>query len=217
MPVPPTFGVVASGTTAPSGVTTLNPADKSVAITLSGGNLTATRNLFEADRWVSGRATTSKSTGKWYFEAPALSDSDASHGVSIGLALAAFNVDDGASQCVLGIDVAGASVGYDSQLGRIQVGGSTLATAAAWPSAGDVVEIACDLGAHLFWARVAGGLWNGNGAANPATGVGGLTIPSGSLFPAVSAFNTSPADSIRVNFGHSAFTGTVPAGFAAWG
>lgn len=217
MPVPPTFGVVASGSAAPSGVTTLNPADKSVAITLSVGNLTATRNLFEASRWVSARATTSKSTGKPYFEATALSNSDASHAVVVGLALAAFNVDDGASQCVLGFDLAGASVGYDSGDGTIQVGRALLATAAPWISAGVVVQIASDLTAHLFWARVVGGLWNGDGAADPATGVGGLTIPSGSLIPAVSAFNTSPADSIRVNFGQSAFTGTVPAGFAAWG
>ncbi len=185
--------------------TTLNPADKDASITLSNGNLRATATA--ATTWVSARATTAKSLGKWYFEATSVSTS---LNLVLGLAnstqsLATYLGNPGSN-----------SVGYASSNGDIKQNFTVLATAASWAGGNEVAEIAVDLTNHLLWARKAGGSWNGTGA-DPAAGTGGVSILSGTLYPAISVYDVGEADVIQVNFGATAFTGTVPAGFAAWG
>jgi hypothetical protein len=218
MPVPSRFGVLASGHHGGGGgATTLNPLDCSTSLSLSSGNLTATRNLVTNGRWVSARATTSKSTTKRYFEATATNPETA---LAVGLANAAFVIDNG-GQNVVGFDGAGNSIGYDAT-GLIAIAGTSTVSASAWFSPGDVAQVAVDLGARLFWGRANGGQWNGSPTANPATGVGGISmtgaISTGALFPAVSAFDPGPpADTITINFGATTFSGSIPAGFSAWG
>jgi hypothetical protein len=77
------------------------------------------------------------------------------------------------------------------------------------------IGIAVDLSALLIWFRIApSGNWNGSGTANPATGVGGLSISSiaGALYPVMGG---QTSDVVTANFGDTAFTGAVPSGFAS--
>lgn len=62
---------------------TWNPADKNADITLSGGDLTATNATAS---WASVRATTSRSTGKWYFESTVSVAEDCGLGVGYSTA-----------------------------------------------------------------------------------------------------------------------------------
>ncbi len=182
--------------------TTLNPLDKAASIVLSNGNLRATAGDVT---WASVRATNAKSSGKWYLEATSInSTSNLVFGLANSTQSLASYLGDSNN-----------SVGYYTGTGTIKQNTSVLATAASWASANDVAEIAVDLDAHLFWARKAGGSWNGTGA-DPAAGTGGVSILSGTLYPAVSVFTSVGPDAIQVNFGATAFTGTVPSGFSAW-
>lgn len=213
MPVPSIFGVYVSRTSGGGGSTTINPLDCSTSINLSGGNLTGTRNSVTTGRWVSARSTTSRTTGKFYFET---TRGAFAASAALGLANATYPIDNG-GQNVVGNDAAENSIGYDDS-GQIQLGGSVVDTAASWTTPGQVAEIAVDLTGRLFWARISGGSWNGVGG-NPATGTGGIAmagpIATGGLFVGISLFGTN--DAITVNFGATAFTGTVPVGFSAWG
>lgn len=201
----------------PSG-TTLNPSDKSASLSLALANLEAIRNAVTADRWVSARATTSKTVGKWYFEGQNVNPNIGSAtACAIGLAAAAFNVDDLVSQCLLGYDPAGVSIGFTTDGQYIQQM-AIAPTAQTWKTAAAFSQVAADLTARLFWARALGGLWNDSPSANPATGAGGISILSAApLFPGVSAYNLTTPNTIICNFGASAFAGAIPAGFSAWG
>ncbi len=197
--------------------TTLNPADTSASVTLSGGNLTALRNAVSADRWVSSRATTSKSAGKWYLEGTGLSTNFA----ILGAAAASFNVDDGASQCYMGSN--NLSVGFDNFNGYIFTSGGIVATADDWTAVNSVAGAALDLDNDLYWFRKnPTGNWNGNPSADPATATGGLSLPAALaganlVFPGVSVYaESSNPSKIKINFGAAAFSGAVPGGFAAW-
>jgi len=59
--------------------------------------------------------------------------------------------------------------------------------------------------------------WNGSPSADPATGLGGIALPSGltsgSVFAGLSLSSVSDAGTI--NFGGSAFSQTPPSGFSA--
>ena len=82
---------------------------------------------------------------------------------------------------------------------------------------GDTIALAVDVTNRLIWFRVVSGtpgLWNGDGTANPATGVNGISLISGSLIPYV-VTGTGAGNAFTANFGGSAFTGTVPSGFTS--
>lgn len=65
-----------------------------------------------------------------------------------------------------------------------------------------------------YWIRKNGGDWNLNPAANPVTGVGGYSFAG--MRGSVCFINGHGADTtIAVNFGQSAFSFAVPAGFTA--
>ena len=67
----------------------------------------------------------------------------------------------------------------------------------------------------LAWASVNGGPWNGDAAANPATGAGGVDLTAcepNALFPMV---HTSAIATTTFNFGNAAFAYAVPSGFTA--
>jgi hypothetical protein len=69
------------------------------------------------------------------------------------------------------------------------------------------------------WFKKQGGTnWNNSGTANPATGVGGLLLSgAGAIYLLGTLFGNTPGDTGTVNFGATAFIGTVPSGFTAWG
>jgi hypothetical protein len=81
-------------------------------------------------------------------------------------------------------------------------------------TSGTVICVAVDIAAKLIWWRLgAAGNWNNNASRDPAAGTGGVSIPNvGTTFP-TDCFGG--ADTLISNFGGSAFTGAVPAGFTA--
>jgi hypothetical protein len=184
--------------------TTWNPSDKSANITLSNGNLTA-QGTNGSDGGV--RSTTSKSTGKHYFEVTWLS---ATGGVNSGCGIAT----SAAVLAGMGATALGVALMYQS--GTIYVNGTSSGITIGTPSA--PICIAVDLTNSRIWFRVGAGNWNNSGTANPATNVGGINIAA--LFPASAAYaavtTQNSTNTYTANFGASAFTQTVPSGFTAW-
>lgn len=190
---------------------TLNPLDKSPLITLSNGDLTATKTS-GGTGWVSVRSTTSRGSGKRYYE---WTPDEFGGGISFigaGFANATASLASyfGASNDSIALITDGS----------IFKGGGVAATITP-PAEGQVVCFAIDLDADLFWCRVGSGIWNANAANNPATGVGGIALPSGltsgDVFAGLSLQTQATADAGTANFGATAFNQTPPSGFLAWG
>jgi hypothetical protein len=79
---------------------------------------------------------------------------------------------------------------------------------------GETVGFAVDLSNRKMWFRLApSGDWNHSATYNPATNVGGITIPAGTMVP-FTTFNAT-GNVHTANFGASAFIGSVPSGFTA--
>jgi hypothetical protein len=189
--------------------TTFNPSDKSANITLSGGNLTAENNTTTTFAIV--RATTGKSSGKWYFEGT-------SDGIGAGGGAGIFGlVGSGVatSQYLSQSD----GVGY-FDTGSINRGGSTITSGLSnWKAATSNIQCAVDFDNGRVWFRKSGDNWNNSGSADPASNVGGVDISSlsATLYPGVSLYDNTTPDKITINFGGAAFTGSIPSGFSAWG
>lgn len=182
-----------------------SPTDKSVAINLSLRNTLATRDASSSGLYRSCRAQTGHGTSKRYFEIE----------VTVGSV--------GGLQTVMGVGTTAATladyVGFDTfgyginEGGEILHGGPGPGLLPAF-NTGDILRFAVDLDAHLIWLSVVGLDWNDDPTANPATGVGGLTIASGTYFPMFSGASDTQASTLNV--GHTGFAGTVPSGFTAW-
>lgn len=200
------FGVAASFFV--STVGTLNPIDKDSSINLSNVNLKATR-VTAGSSWCSVRSTTSHSSGKYYYEWMPNEFSGSFIGAGFGNAAASL-------ASYLGSSADSIAIVTDGNVYKSAGATATLSGIAE----GDLICIAIDLGADLFWCRKGAGNWNNNGSANPATGVGGIALPSGLTSGAVFAglsVQTGPNDAGTANFGGSAFGQTPPSGFSAWG
>ena len=209
MPVPSRFGIYARTTGgAPGSSTTLNPADKGAQITLSGGNLTATKNT--VDSFQSVRATVSKSTGKYYFECTTVGGGSGGQTI-VGWA-------NGAASLATFFGATSDSIAYQGSSGALFMNGVTIASYDTWGNPGEISRIAVDWGAKKIWVgRVGTGLWNGSGAADPATGAGGVNIAAinaGPYFPGVSVYSAASPSSLTVNFGATPFAGFLPSGFS---
>ncbi len=186
---------------------TLNPADKAVAITLSNGNLTATHGAFVS--WGTAKSTTSHSSGKYYWEWTVTNLAIASF-TGAGFSNAAATVENYEGSSANGISIVTDGSVYQSGSGTATIASSTT---------GDIIGLAIDIPHQTLWVRKNGGLWNGSGGADPATNVGGVSLPSGlasgSIFAGIEV--QSSLDAGTANFGATAFTQTVPSGFSAWG
>ena len=188
------------GVTPPVTYPTWSTTDK-VNTNLTNGNLTATGSAAAG----SGRASPGNSTGKFYWEFTFVNVSQTSTAAGFG--------STGASLPINVTAAGGTGLGGG---GAITVNGTNLASVSV-RSNGDIIGVAIDLTGNLIWYRVApAGLWNASGAANPATGVGGFSI-SALTKPLVPTFYLSNAvgQAITANFGASAFSGAVPAGFTS--
>lgn len=174
--------------------TTWSATDKNSGITLSGGNLTA-----HASTTVNqlGRATTSETTGKFYWE----NLINAASNLGVGIANSSEVTGN-----YLGVSTNG--IGYYNN--NVVLRNNATVTNLATFSATNTVDIAVDIGGGLIWWRVNNGNWNNNASANPATGTLGITYSiTGAIFPAYSPNVTS--DGITTAFGN--FTRTPPSGF----
>jgi hypothetical protein len=178
--------------------TTWNPSDL-LAMILSNNNLTATNTAAPSGV----RAKEGFASGKYYWEVTVSTWAQSSTSVGFGLASAALSSGN------LGF-------AFMSRLGTIIVNNVASGSTLGARTAGDTIGIALDVGNNLCWFRVApSGNWNGSGTANPATGVGGVSISTitGTQFPAFWASNTGEV--ATANFGGSAFSGAVPSGFTS--
>lgn len=193
----------AGGVIAP---TTWDPGALATGIALSGGNLTATYTGASATNAM--KANTTHSTGKFYFELtwPEVSGTRTS---GIGNGAAGLNGYACGVNDINSIGWAGA--------GTVFFNGGTLATINAYGTPTCTIAIAVDLGGALIWFKDAtSGNWNASGAANPATGTGGiaLSVTGAPFFVMASLF--ASGDIVTANFGGSAYAYTPPAGFGNW-
>ncbi len=190
--------------------TTLNPGD-TANITLSGGNLIGTATGVNVNGL--SRAIDGKTTGKWYFEV-GLDSGTPNYVTGAGIGTASATAP-GLFNGVLGIDGAVlARYGNGTQEG---VDGVNKFQNALAPTP-TLICIAVDLDNHLFWARpTATWSWNNSASNDPATGVGGYDISGlvGALYPLIGVYTTGVIPVWTCNFGDSAFSGAVPAGFTA--
>lgn len=195
-------------------VCTWNPSDTTGSnIVLSNSNLTAAFGTGSSPAGV--RGTLSGNTGKIYFE---LKFDLSSGGVFGGMAAATLLM---ASQLPGQFSHDGFVVGDDGKM-YSNAAGNTPAIAGGWAglAGGGILQIAVDFGALKVWVKPVTGTgsttWNNNGAANPATGVGGISflMAAGSLFPFARPQLTT--DTMSANFGATSFAGVIPAGFSAY-
>ena len=179
--------------------TTWNPSDKSANVTLTGGNLIATSGGTLA--WV--RAIDRQVAGKFYWEitTPTWTHAQSALGVAANVVISGFTAKTS------GVIRSGV-VYVDNVSTGINIGAL---------SNGSLVGVAIDCSARLIWYRLgAAGNWNGSGAANPATGAGGIAFNSLGGFPIYpTAWMGVASDQATANFGDTAFTGAVPAGFTS--
>lgn len=176
---------------------------------LSNGNLTATHTTATGSS--GARVTTSRNSGKRYFEVTV----GATHGASdcIGLLIPGGNyssIGTAADMTIVYCSFGSGSIwAYSSNTGK-NLGGNIIA--------GDVVGVAVDLTALKIWFRKNNGNWNGDAAANPATGANGISLPSTTWTPFVGfdGAGTASGDNFTANFGQSAFANVAPSGYGNW-
>lgn len=193
------------------GGTTWNPSDKSAAIVLSNGNLTATDTVTANSNSV--RSSTSQSAGKVYWEITA---TQSSTDWAAGVANSTFPLTISS-----GLGAEGNGVGFYnvSPTQAIYYNGSALSTGVSAGATGDIIYFAADLTNHLLWVsskvmRDAATPWNNSGSANPATSTGGINF-AGLTCPCYIVFNSEESSAATINAG-GPFAGTVPSGFAAF-
>ncbi len=179
-----------------------NPTDKTAGITLSNGNLTAASSASSN----AVRAVDRQITGKFYWETIFTTVSTV-YGFGAALGDAALST--------MYTTPSNAVILYAS--GQIWVNGVNSGVTLG-SVAGVTACVALDVTNRLFWARSgAAGNWNNSASANPATGVGGVSLNSfnilATLFP-VAVFGGG-ALNLTANFGDSAFVGAVPSGFTS--
>lgn len=207
------FNLPMIGATAAAATTTLNPSDKSTQITLSNGNLTFTLGTPSANG-DAVRGTTSKSTGKVYFEVTTVSNTS----LSFGIGNATSSPTD---YYALGDLDAWLIEPGDTRIIFVINNGTTQSdvTSSGGTAAGVVYNVAIDIGAKKVWVGRNGTYPTiSTVAQNPAAGTGGFSfsgINAGPYFPLGWGINSGDAGTF--NFGATAFNTAPPSGFSAWG
>lgn len=189
--------------------TTFSPFDtQNLQVVLSNGNRTVTTPVGPVGQAVMGFPA--KKSGKWYWQIANGPNND------VGIVNETYTFGGSYLDNTVNSLVA-------INNGNIFYNATIVATVAAM-AAGDVTEVCMDNTAQLIWfgPNHAGvrAPWNGNGSANPATGVGGISISglgTGYIHPAIGIYQ--PGDSSTCNFAASQFQngGTPPAGFSTFG
>lgn len=170
---------------------TWNPADKAATISLSNGDRTAT---LASGSWCTARATSSRNSGKWFFESVVTGG-----GMMTGVTSAALNVS---SQYVGAISN---SISYQ-QNGNVIRSDSVLV---AYPTygIGAAIGVAIDFDSGKIWFGL-----NGSWVGDPATTSGGLAYsPSAPQFPGFSTAIPGQSSTLRPPTSFA-----VPSGFLPW-
>lgn len=187
------------------GGTTFDLATAS-GITLSNGNLTAT--VLNPPSFNGARSASYKTTGKYYFEITVGTINGTQNAIGI------INQTETYTNAMNSVTNCSETIGNNGNIWSNGAGSGF--TLGSW-TAGANIGVAVDLAARKCWMRKNGGLWNGNGTADPVANVNGATIGTGSFSPFV-GFNNgqTPVDNMTANFGATAFTYAAPSGFANW-
>ena len=193
---------------------TLNPNDKSTALTLSNNNFTATNGT--ATRWDSARATQSRRSGKYYFEAKPLWTADPSAisnamGITSIATTMTSNIPTGSASNGSGVfmgDTASTTLPtiYTGQYG---VGPQRSATTPP----GAIYQIAVDFDNDMVWFGLSNS-WFASG--DPANGLNPLFqgIYGARWLPFISQYGTSGSMTIAMSADLCSYT--PPSGFSYW-
>lgn len=182
---------------------TWNASDTHADITLSSGDLVATRGA-AADNWRSSRCNTGRSSGKWYFEVKINDLGGLNTYIVIGIAK---------STMALTTQVGGA--GSDSwgwQTSAQKYFNGTNAAFGSAAVANDVIQVAVDLNTgKIWWGK--NNTWFGSG--DPANGANeAYSGISGTVYPAISLYHSGAA--VLGEFLDADQTYDPPSGFTAW-
>jgi hypothetical protein len=193
--------------------TTWNPSDK-LNVNLTNSNLTA---AWPGNNFSGVRGTTSKTTGKWYFEYNTIAIASDFHPGDnfVGLAPDSSTYTLGNQLAAPSTPAIGASQG--NLLFNFQTNPNWI-TGNGDPS-GHVLCIAVDLDAQLVWFRNDSGNWNNSGTADPATGTGGLALgcsPGTALFLCACTTTISVNNTVTMATQTIQFAQSPPSGFSAW-
>lgn len=188
---------------APSGQT-WNPADKSANITLSAGNLVATRGAAAA-AYAAVRAVSPVSGKKYWEIAITVSDAILVPGdfQIIGVMAATSTLSS-----YVGSDSGG--WGYAIREGALYTSGSTPISPGGLPTAvqGDVIMFAVNSATNTLWIGK-NGTWFGS---NPSTGAGSQTTSLPAVpYPATSLYRSTYANTAAFSSGNIY---TIPTGFS---
>ena len=201
-----------SGFTAGSTPTIGWEAATATAVTLSGSNLVATNTgTTSADQGAHVAAVNGKTSGKWYFETTWTTIVGVGGNVGIGIGTTTSTYTNMGNSATVGAALFRGS-------GDIYANGTRIVIGAGGYSPGQSTGIAFDLDNRRFWARqTPSGTWNNSGTADPATNVGGITIPAGTMVPFLTFGGGGGAagNVVTTNFGASAFIGAMPSGFTS--
>jgi hypothetical protein len=155
-----------------------NSADKGAEVDLSNNDLTVTRRGSYTNAYNTARSTVSVD-GKTYYEVVVDSGFADSGDYALGIGFADSTFSLSGSGDYLG-NAGSTSVAAWSPYDDIYFNtGVTVAWNASPTNVlapGDVISIAYDRTAKLFWARLNTGYWNNDVGADPATGTGGLSV-----------------------------------------
>jgi hypothetical protein len=182
----------------------------SAGIVLSNGNRTVTHGTTNNGAGV--QSTTTLSSGKYYFEIKVQTSFGNAEGFGIKTNLGGTFIEG------VGNAPNGVGVSYGTGTTKIYTNSVDSGKALGVTAVNDVFGAAIDLTARLVWFRRNNGNWNGDAAADPATGANGVVVPAGALSPYVRFTNSGATDVQAANFGQAAFAFTPPSGFIlGWG
>lgn len=184
--------------------TTTYDGTPSAGIVRSNGNLTVTHGT--TSNGVGVTSTAFLTAGKFYFEVTVqVSTFGGNHlGLYKSGTFAAAVTTGTATAVVLGAST------------NIYTNGANTTKNLGTTAVGDVFGFAIDLTNRLAWIRRNNGTWNADPTANPVTGVGGVTIATGSFTPYVAFTNGAATNAFTGNFGQSAYANAAPSGFGFW-
>lgn len=181
--------------------TTWNSADKSTAIDLTNGDLTATQNTTS---WHAVRGTVGKSTGKWYWE---ITVNDVTGNQTNGILLSTNSVDPAGNFSSVTVDTV---YTYDEHGEKSNGGGNNPAFGSAYVAT-DVIGVAVDYDANKIWFAV-NNTWQASG--DPAGGTNeAYAVGAGTFMPFFGADASGAA--VTANFS-STPTYTPPSGFSTF-
>lgn len=177
---------------------TWNPSDTDSSITLSGGNLIATKGGTPANK--SARATLGKSSGKWYFEVTFTAGT-----------ITGCHVGVGSSAVLLSSFIGYSAYGWSFRSYGQKWNANAYSSYGTSYAINDVMGCAFDLdNGKIFISK--NGVWLAS--SNPETGENPMYSGlSGTLYPMISEYYVGLA--CTANFGASSFAYSVPSGFNA--